>query len=240
MITVHHLNNSRSQRVLWLLEGLGLPYEIQHYQRDAQTMLAPPELLAVHPLGKSPVITDTSDGRRTTVAETGAIVEYILDRHGGGRLRPAIAKNTPSAVNKPAPAPLDAAPGPTSQPQAPFCASGLGDGLAAGLGAAVEAADPVLFGAALAVPEGATPGTSGRFGMPVLGTVLPLLSKNSIAVSVAVHSSPENVTLKIQRTSSAAAPSSSRFLCSATTFRITTRCLPRSSTCCSRSVRPSG
>ena len=58
MITVHHLNNSRSQRVLWLLEELGLPYEIQHYQRDKQTMLAPPELRAVHPLGKSPVITD--------------------------------------------------------------------------------------------------------------------------------------------------------------------------------------
>ena len=84
MITVHHLNNSRSQRVLWLLEELGLPYEIKHYQRNAQTMLAPPELLAVHPLGKSPVLTDEG----ATVAETGAIVEYLLDRHGS-LLRPA-------------------------------------------------------------------------------------------------------------------------------------------------------
>ena len=84
MITVHHLNNSRSQRVLWLLEELGLPYEIRHYQRDAQTMLAPPELRAVHPLGKSPVITDGD----ITVAETGAIVEYIVDGPGQGRLAP--------------------------------------------------------------------------------------------------------------------------------------------------------
>lgn len=84
MITVHHLNNSRSQRVLWLLEELGLPYEIQRYQRDAQTMLAPPALKAVHPLGKSPVITD--DG--TTVAESGAIVEYLVERYGEGRLAP--------------------------------------------------------------------------------------------------------------------------------------------------------
>ena len=86
MITVHHLNNSRSQRVLWLLEELGLPYEIKKYQRDAQTMLAPPELLQVHPLGKSPVITD--DG--VTVAESGAIVEYLIERYGNGRLAPAI------------------------------------------------------------------------------------------------------------------------------------------------------
>ena len=85
MITVHHLNNSRSQRVLWLLEELGLPYEIRKYQRDAQTMLAPPELRAVHPLGKSPVITDGE----ATVAESGAIIEYLLDRYGEGRLRPA-------------------------------------------------------------------------------------------------------------------------------------------------------
>lgn len=84
MITVHHLNNSRSQRVLWLLEELAVPYEITKYQRDAKTMLAPPELLKVHPLGKSPVITD--DG--TTVAETGAIVEYMVARHGQGRLVP--------------------------------------------------------------------------------------------------------------------------------------------------------
>jgi len=84
MITVHHLNNSRSQRVLWLLEELGLPYEIKKYQRDAKTMLAPPELMQVHPLGKSPVITDGD----ITVAETGAIVEYVLERYGRGRLVP--------------------------------------------------------------------------------------------------------------------------------------------------------
>ena len=92
MITVHHLNNSRSQRVLWLLEELGVPYEIQKYQRDAKTMLAPPELLKVHPLGKSPVISD--DG--TTVAESGAIIEYLLERHGKGRLEPA--KGTPERL----------------------------------------------------------------------------------------------------------------------------------------------
>jgi len=85
MIVVHHLNNSRSQRVLWLLEELGLEYQVKRYQRDAKTMLAPPELRAVHPLGKSPVITD--DGM--TVAESGAIVEYLVDRHGQGRLMPA-------------------------------------------------------------------------------------------------------------------------------------------------------
>jgi glutathione S-transferase len=83
MITVHHLNNSRSQRVLWLLEELGLPYEIKHYQRDAKTMLAPPELKQVHPLGKSPVLTDGD----ITVAESGAIIEYLVDR-AGGALRP--------------------------------------------------------------------------------------------------------------------------------------------------------
>ncbi len=85
MITVHHLNNSRSQRVLWLLEELALPYEIKAYSRDAVTNLAPPELKAVHPLGKSPVITD--DGR--TIIESGAITDYIIRRHGGGRLAPA-------------------------------------------------------------------------------------------------------------------------------------------------------
>ena len=85
MITVHHLNNSRSQRVLWLLEELELPYEIVRYQRDAKTMLAPEALRAVHPLGKSPVVTD--DGR--TVAESGAIIEYVLEQHGKGRLEPA-------------------------------------------------------------------------------------------------------------------------------------------------------
>jgi glutathione S-transferase len=85
MIVVHHLNDSRSQRILWLLEELGLPYEIKPYQRDAQTRLAPPELKKVHPLGKSPVITD---GNRTII-ESGAIIDYIIRRHGGGRLQPA-------------------------------------------------------------------------------------------------------------------------------------------------------
>ncbi len=85
MIIVHHLNNSRSQRVLWLLEELGLDYEIKRYQRDPQTMLAPAALREVHPLGKSPVI---SDGP-LTVAESGAIVEYLVERYGNGRLAPA-------------------------------------------------------------------------------------------------------------------------------------------------------
>ncbi len=85
MLTVHHLNNSRSQRILWLLEELGVAYEIRHYQRNAETMRAPPELRAVHPLGKSPVITDGN----ITVAETGAIIEYLVDVYGKGRLRPA-------------------------------------------------------------------------------------------------------------------------------------------------------
>ena len=84
MIVVHHLNESRSQRILWLLEELGLTYEIKHYQRDAQTRLAPPELKAIHPLGKSPVITD--NGR--TIHESGAIIDYIIRWHGGGRLAP--------------------------------------------------------------------------------------------------------------------------------------------------------
>lgn len=85
MVVVHHLENSRSQRVLWLLEELGVPYEVKRYERDKQTMLAPASLKAVHPLGKSPVITD--DG--TTVAESGAIVEYLVDRYGQGRLVPS-------------------------------------------------------------------------------------------------------------------------------------------------------
>ena len=84
MITVHHLEHSRSQRVLWLLEELGLEYEIKRYARDRKTSLAPPELKRVHPLGKSPVIDD--DGR--VVAESGAIIEYLVDRHGQGRLAP--------------------------------------------------------------------------------------------------------------------------------------------------------
>ena len=84
MIILHHLENSRSQRVLWLLEELGLPYEIRRYQRKPDTSMAPPELMRVHPLGKSPVITEGA----ITVAESGAIIEYLLDTHGGGRLRP--------------------------------------------------------------------------------------------------------------------------------------------------------
>lgn len=84
MITVHHLANSRSQRVLWLLEELGLGYEVRRYERDPGTLLAPPALRDVHPLGKSPVITDGA----LTVAESGAIVEYLVERYGGGRLAP--------------------------------------------------------------------------------------------------------------------------------------------------------
>ena len=85
MLTIHHLENSRSQRILWLLEELGVDYEIEFYKRDKTTSLAPPELLAIHPLGKSPVITD--DG--VTVAESGAIVEYLLGEYDDGRLLPA-------------------------------------------------------------------------------------------------------------------------------------------------------
>jgi glutathione S-transferase len=85
MITVHHLNNSRSQRVLWLLEELGLPYEIKHYQRDKKTMLAPEALRKIHPLGKSPVITDGD----LVIAESGAIIEYLVGHYGEGRFIPA-------------------------------------------------------------------------------------------------------------------------------------------------------
>ncbi|WP_317201193.1 glutathione S-transferase [Janthinobacterium sp.] len=85
MILVHHLNNSRSQRVLWLLEELGLDYEVKRYERDPQTMLAPAALRAVHPLGKSPVVSDAGN----TIAESGAIMEYLVERYGQGRLIPA-------------------------------------------------------------------------------------------------------------------------------------------------------
>ena len=84
MLVVHHLNDSRSQRILWLLEELGAPYEIKPYQRDATTRLAPPELKAVHPLGKSPVITDGA----ITIAESGAIVDYIVRTYGAGKMGP--------------------------------------------------------------------------------------------------------------------------------------------------------
>src|SRR5260370_6316319 len=96
MLTVHHLNNSRSQRVLWLLEELGLPYEIVRYQRQPD-MRAPAELRAVHPLGKSPVITDNGN----TIAESGAIAEYIIDTYGGRRLIPP-----PQKPQRPARTPL--------------------------------------------------------------------------------------------------------------------------------------
>lgn len=85
MIVVHHLNESRSQRILWLLEELGLAYEVRHYQRDARTRLAPPELAAVHALGKSPVV---EDGELQLI-ESGAIVDYLVRHYGGGRLQPA-------------------------------------------------------------------------------------------------------------------------------------------------------
>ena len=82
MIVVHHLNNSRSQRVLWLLEELGVPYEVRKYQRDPVTLLAPPELRKIHPLGKAPVVVDGGE----VLAESGAIIEYFVEKHG--RLAP--------------------------------------------------------------------------------------------------------------------------------------------------------
>src|ERR1700730_17868487 len=85
MIVIHHLNNSRSQRVLWLLEELGLSYEVKRYERDPKTLLAPPALKAVHPLGKAPVLNDGG----LTLAESGAILEYLVRRYGNGRLQPS-------------------------------------------------------------------------------------------------------------------------------------------------------
>ena len=85
MITVHHLERSRSQRVLWLLEELGVPYELKEYKRDPRTLRAPSALREVHPLGKSPIVTDGE----LTLAESGAILDYLVDRYGGGKLRPA-------------------------------------------------------------------------------------------------------------------------------------------------------
>lgn len=87
MLTVHHLNESRSQRILWLLEELGVPYEIVAHTRDPKTRLAPPSLLAIHPLGKSPVVVDGG----LTVIESGAIIDYVIRRHGEGRLAPDAA-----------------------------------------------------------------------------------------------------------------------------------------------------
>ena len=94
MIEVHHLNNSRSQRILWLLEELGLEYDIVRYQRDPVTRFAPPAIKAVHPLGKSPVIRDGG----LVVAESGAIVEYLVGKYGNGRLAPAADFNSPDYV----------------------------------------------------------------------------------------------------------------------------------------------
>ena len=85
MIVLHHLNNSRSQRILWLLEELGVDYEVKRYERDRTTMLAPPELRAVHPLGKSPIVTDGE----LKLVESGAIIEYLVGRYGEGRFIPA-------------------------------------------------------------------------------------------------------------------------------------------------------
>ena len=92
MMILHHLNNSRSQRILWLLEELNLPYRVERYQRDAKTNLAPPELRAIHPLGKSPVIQDGD----LVLAESGAIVEYLVERHGNGQLVPP--RGTPEHI----------------------------------------------------------------------------------------------------------------------------------------------
>ena len=93
MLTLHHLNDSRSQRILWLLEELGTPYEMKRYQRNAETRLAPPELKEVHPLGKSPVITD-GDIR---IAEFGAVVDYVIRRYGQGNGKPAMMPAAGSA-----------------------------------------------------------------------------------------------------------------------------------------------
>lgn len=92
MLTLHHLENSRSQRILWLLEELGVEYKVKRYKRDPKTSLAPPSLIKVHPLGKSPVITDGD----ITVAESGAIVEYLVGKYDNGRLLPP--ENTPERL----------------------------------------------------------------------------------------------------------------------------------------------
>ena len=96
MLTLHHLNDSRSQRILWLLEELGTPYEMKRYQRDATTRLAPPELTAVHPLGKSPVITDGA----IKIAESGAIVDYLIRSYGKGAMMPAMGTADYEAYNE--------------------------------------------------------------------------------------------------------------------------------------------
>ena len=96
MLTLHHLNDSRSQRIVWLLEELAVPYEMKRSQRDAQTRLAPPELKAVHPLGKSPIITDGE----IRIAESGAIVDYIVRRYGKGAMMPPVGSAEYEAYNE--------------------------------------------------------------------------------------------------------------------------------------------
>jgi len=96
MLILHHLNDSRSQRILWLLEELGVPYEIKHYQRDAKTRLAPGELAAIHPLGKSPVISDGD----LKIAESGAIVDYLIRKYGQGRMMPQAGTRDYEAYNE--------------------------------------------------------------------------------------------------------------------------------------------
>jgi len=96
MLTLHHLNDSRSQRIVWLLEELAVPYEMKRYQRDAQTRLAPPELKAVHPLGKSPIITDGE----IRIAESGAIVDYVIRRYGKGAMMPPVGSAEYEAYNE--------------------------------------------------------------------------------------------------------------------------------------------
>ncbi len=96
MLILHHLNDSRSQRILWLLEELGAPYEIKHYQRDARTRLAPPELTGVHPLGKSPVISDGD----LKIAESGAIVDYLIRKYGNGKMMPQAGTRDYEAYNE--------------------------------------------------------------------------------------------------------------------------------------------
>jgi glutathione S-transferase len=96
MLTLHHLNDSRSQRILWLFEEIGVPYDIEKYQRNAQTRLAPPELKSVHALGKSPVITDGD----LTIAESGAIVDYVIRRYGKGAMMPEIGSRDYEVYNE--------------------------------------------------------------------------------------------------------------------------------------------
>ena len=96
MLTLHHLNDSRSQRILWLFEEIGVPYEMKHYQRDVRTRLAPPELTAIHPLGKSPVISDGA----LKIAESGAIVDYLIRKYGGGKMMPAVGAADYEAYNE--------------------------------------------------------------------------------------------------------------------------------------------